>query len=224
MWALNFFDVLMLPGSHKTCPRFTSSLFKPRHKAPMLSPASPRSNSFLNISTPVQVVLVSMLKPKISSSSPTLTTPCSTRPVTTVPRPEIEKTSSTGIKKGLSKSRTGSGTVSSTVCINSKIASRPRVVSLPSAALRADPRMMGVSSSKPYISNNSRISISTNSNNSSSSSSIISHLLRNTTNLGMPTCLANRMCSRVWGMGPSVAATTRIAPSIWAAPVIIFLT
>ena len=33
-----------------------------------------------------------------------------------------------------------------------------------------------------------------------------------------------RMCSFVWGIGPSVAATTRIAPSIWAAPVIIFLT
>lgn len=27
------------------------------------------------------------------------------------------------------------------------------------------------------------------------------------------------MCSRVWGMGPSVADTTKIAPSIWAAPV-----
>ena len=40
---------------------------------------------------------------------------------------------------------------------------------------------------------------------------------------GTPTCRASRMCSRVCGIGPSVAATTRIAPSICAAPVIMFL-
>jgi hypothetical protein len=32
-----------------------------------------------------------------------------------------------------------------------------------------------------------------------------------------------RMCSRVWGMGPSAAETTRMVPSICAAPVIMFL-
>ena len=36
--------------------------------------------------------------------------------------------------------------------------------------------------------------------------------------------LAKRMCSLVWGMGPSAADTTSMAPSIWAAPVIMFLT
>ena len=41
---------------------------------------------------------------------------------------------------------------------------------------------------------------------------------------GTPTCLASWMCSRVWGMTPSAADTTRIAPSIWAAPAIICLT
>ena len=46
----------------------------------------------------------------------------------------------------------------------------------------------------------------------------------NTTRYGTPTWRASRMCSRVWGIGPSVAATTRIAPSIWAAPVTMFLT
>ena len=35
---------------------------------------------------------------------------------------------------------------------------------------------------------------------------------------GTSTWRASRMCSRVWGIGPSVAATTRMAPSIWAAP------
>ena len=33
----------------------------------------------------------------------------------------------------------------------------------------------------------------------------------------MPTCRARRMCSRVCGMGPSVADTTRMAPSICGA-------
>ena len=40
--------------------------------------------------------------PTISISSPTLMMPRSIRPVTTVPRPEIENTSSTGIRNGLS--------------------------------------------------------------------------------------------------------------------------
>ena len=37
---------------------------------------------------------------QISTSSPTLITPASIRPVATVPRPVIENTSSTGIKNG----------------------------------------------------------------------------------------------------------------------------
>ena len=40
---------------------------------------------------------------------------------------------------------------------------------------------------------------------------------------GTPTWRASRMCSRVCGIGPSAAETTRMAPSIWAAPVIMFL-
>ena len=44
-------------------------------------------------------------RPIISTSSPTFTIPRSIRPVTTVPRPEIENTSSTGIKNGLSMTR-----------------------------------------------------------------------------------------------------------------------
>eukprot|EP00967_Tisochrysis_lutea_P016022 scaffold18052_cov28-Tisochrysis_lutea.AAC.5 len=38
------------------------------------------------------------------------------------------------------------------------------------------------------------------------------------------TCFASRTCSRVCGMGPSGAETTRIAPSMHEAPVIMFLT
>ena len=76
----------------------------------MLSPAWPSSSSLRNISTPVQVVFCVALRPTISSSSPVWTTPCSILPVTTVPRPVIENTSSIGIRKGLSRSRWGSGT------------------------------------------------------------------------------------------------------------------
>ncbi len=52
----------------------------------------------------------------------------------------------------------------------------------------------------------------------------MSTLLRNTTSAGTPTWRASRMCSRVCGIGPSAADTTRIAPSICAAPVIMFFT
>ena len=45
-----------------------------------------------------------------------------------------------------------------------------------------------------------------------------------TTIAGTPTWRAKRMCSRVCGIGPSAADTTRIAPSICAAPVIMFFT
>jgi hypothetical protein len=49
------------------------------------------------------------------------------------------------------------------------------------------------------------------------------HLFRKTTIEGNADLAGERMCSRVWGIGPSAAETTRIAPSIWAAPVIMFL-
>ncbi len=74
-----------------------------------MSPACPSSSSLRNISTPVHVVLRVSPSPTISSSSPTLTIPRSIRPVTTVPRPVIVNTSSTGIRNGLSISRFGSG-------------------------------------------------------------------------------------------------------------------
>ena len=41
--------------------------------------------------------------------------------------------------------------------------------------------------------------------------------------VGTLTWRASSTCSRVCGIGPSVADTTRIAPSICAAPVIMFL-
>ena len=48
-------------------------------------------------------------------------------------------------------------------------------------------------------------------------------LVQEHTMAGTSTWRASRTCSRVCGIGPSAADTTRIAPSIWAAPVIMFL-
>ena len=71
-------------------------------------------------------------------------TPRSIRPVTTVPRPVIENTSSTGIRNGFSMSRTGSGMLSSQAAISSTTFS-PHSAS-PSSALSAETRTTGTSS------------------------------------------------------------------------------
>ena len=176
----------MEPGAARTWPRCTSSRPTPRSRAPMLSPASPWSSSLRNISTPVQVVFWVSLMPTISISSPTLITPRSTRPVTTVPRPEMENTSSTGIRNGRSFGRSGSGTYSSTAFISSMMVSLPMLSSRPSSAARAEPLTIGISSpGNSYSERSSRTSISTSS--SSSSSSTWSTLFRNTTRAGTPT-------------------------------------
>ena len=82
--------------------------------------------------------------PTISTVSPVWTMPCSMRPVATVPRPVIEKTSSTGMRNGLSRSRTGSGMYWSSVSASSMIFAFAS--SSPSSALVADPMMNGMSS------------------------------------------------------------------------------
>ncbi len=84
--------------------------------------------------------------PTISSSSPTLTTPRSTRPVTTVPRPEIENTSSIGIRNGWSTARSGVGMYSSTAFISSRIEVSPISGSVPFIAASAEPLTIGMSS------------------------------------------------------------------------------
>ena len=211
----------MLPGLARTCPLSISFLWTPRRRAPMLSPAWASSNSLRNISIPVTTTLrVSSFRPTISTSSDTWRVPASTLPVATVPRPVIENTSSTGMMKFLSVSRSGSGMKLSTASISSMILS-PHGPFGSSRAFRAEPLMIG-QSVKSYSSNCSTISISTNSSNSSSST--MSHLFMNTTMYGTLTWRDRRMCSFVWAITPSVAATTKIAPSIWAAPVIMFLT
>ena len=157
----------------------------------------------------------------ISISSPTFTIPRSTRPVTTVPRPVIVNTSSIGIKNGRSTSRVGSGKNVSTDAINSKIFGVHS--GSPSSAFNADTRTTGVSSpgnsysfrQLPHLELDELQDLL-----------VIDHVATCSTRRqcdGTPTWRANNTCSRVCGIGPSVAATTKIAPSICAAPVIMFL-
>ena len=222
IWALAFVPGFKVPGLQTTAPLAISSLSSPLTRQPTASPAIPDSNDLWNISTPVIVVFWLWPKPTISTSSPTFTSPLSTRPVTTVPLPLILNTSSTGIKKGRSVGLSGIGTYSSTWFINSITFSDHSPFPSSSNAFNALTLIIGVSSpGKPYSVNNSLTSISTNSR--SSSSSITSVLLSATTILGTLTCLASNKCSLVCGIGPSGALTTSMAPSIWAAPVIIFL-
>ena len=61
-----------------------------------------------------------------------------------IERTDIEKTSSTGIRKGLSTSLAGCGIKSSTAFINSKIEFFPISSSFFSTAAKADPLMIGV--------------------------------------------------------------------------------
>src|SRR6266545_183301 len=96
------------------------------------------------------------------------------------------------------------------------MAGSPRSPLSPSSALSADPLTIGISlPGNSYSESSSRTSSSTRS--SSSLSSTMSTLFRKTTMYGTPTWRARRMCSRVCGIGPSAAETTRIAPSIWGA-------
>ncbi|MBV6449780.1 MAG: hypothetical protein MHPDNHAH_00493 [Anaerolineales bacterium] len=119
----------------------------PRNRMPALSPATTSSSSLWNISVPVMTEDFVSRKPTISMGSPFLATPRSTRPVTTVPRPLIENTSSTAIMNGLSISRFGSGMYSSITRSNSLIGSYSgafgSVLAESNAAL-AEPLTIGV--------------------------------------------------------------------------------
>ena len=132
----------------------------------------------------MHVVFAVGLIPTISISSPVCTMPCSTRPVTTVPRPVIVNTSSIGIKNGRSVARSGCGMNVSTAAINPRICSV--AATSPSNAFNAETFTTGTSSpGKSYSFNNSRTSSSTRS--SSSSSSTMSTLFNATTIAGTPT-------------------------------------
>ena len=181
-------------------PLSRSSFSTPLNNKPTLSPACPSSNVLRNISTPVTtVLLISGFNPTISTSSPTFIFPRSILPVPTVPRPEIEKTSSTAIEKGLSISLFGSGINSSIVFINSVIGLHFGQSSFPQPqfiASNALPLIIGVlSPGNLYLVKRSLTSNSTKSK--SSLSSTISTLFKKTTTAGTFTCRAKSICSLV---------------------------
>src|SRR5438105_3411857 len=82
--ALNFVCGVIEPGFAITCPRSMSRRSTPLNSKPTLSPATPSSNSFLNISTPVHTVCRVGRIPTISTCSFTFTRPRSMRPVATI--------------------------------------------------------------------------------------------------------------------------------------------
>ena len=105
--------------------------------------------------------------------------PRSTRPVTTVPRPEIVNTSSTGIRNGLSISRFGSGMNVSHASSSFRTDGSPSSPASPSSAFSALPRTIGVvSPGYWYFDSSSRSSSSTRSSSSASSFAIMSTLFR----------------------------------------------
>ena len=198
------------------------SFSMPRSRQPTLSPAWPWSSSLRNISTPVTTVLLGVAsKPMISTSSPTLITPRSMRPVATVPRPLIENTSSTAIRKGLSMSRTGSGMyaverveqlVDRLLPLRVAVERRQRRAADDRARCRR--RTCTWSAARGLPSRPGRASRRRRPRRTCSGRRRCGC---------KPTWRASSTCSRVCGITLSSARTTRIAPSICAAPVIMFL-
>ena len=159
--------------------------------------------------------------PTISTSSLTLTMPRSMRPVTTVPRPVIVKTSSTGMRNGLSVSRSGVGMDSSTASMSSRIDSphfsspfeRREGRHAHDGDVVAGELVLGEQLAHLELDELEDLLVVDH----------VALVQRDDDATGTPTWRASSTCSLVCGIGPSVAATTRIAPSIWAAPVIMFL-
>src|SRR4029078_8450464 len=84
---LSALDLLAVRATAARGGAVAPSRVVPRRSAPALSPACAVSRVLLNISTPVTPVFaVSGWMPTISTSSPTLTSPCSTPPVVEVTR------------------------------------------------------------------------------------------------------------------------------------------
>ena len=187
----------------------------------MLSPAWPSSRSLRNISTPVQVVFCVALRPTISISSPVWTIPCSTLPVTTVPRPVIENTSSIGIRNGLSRSRSGSGMYSSTAAISSMICSW-RASASPSSAFSAETLTTGVSSPGNSYSVQQLADLELDE---LEELLVVDHvdLVERHHDRGHADLAGEQHVLTGLGHRTVRGATTRIAPSTWAAPVIMFL-
>jgi hypothetical protein len=108
-------------GSAQNLAAFQVVLFNASQQHPTLSPAMPLVQRLVERFDTGDDVVLFGLSPTISTVSPTLHLPRSIRPVPTVPRPLMLKTSSIGIRNGLSISRCGIGTYSSSAFTSSSI-------------------------------------------------------------------------------------------------------
>jgi hypothetical protein len=142
------------------------------------------------------------------------------RPVTTVPRPVIVKTSSIGMRNGLSVVALGLRDV----LVDRVHQLDDRLAPLGVALERLERRDATTGSvvARELVLGEQLADLELDE---LEELLVVDHvaLFSATTMYGTPTWRASSTCSRVCGIGPSVAATTRIAPSIWAAPVIMFL-
>ena len=142
--AANLWCGARLPGRATTWPRRTWWRRTPRSSSAALSPASARSIGLPNVSTPVTTAVSPVPSPTTSTVSPARTVPRSTAPVTTVPRPVIESTFSTGSRNGASVYRAGTGT-----CASTASSSAPMAAAQPGSPARirsADTRITGAAS------------------------------------------------------------------------------
>ena len=129
----------------------TTSTSSPGFTIPVsMRPVATAGPSHVRISSPsththdsVSRVLVRKYSAKLNShgaeSTARIVRKLRTAPVATVPRPWMEKTSSMGMRKGLSSARVGSGMWASTAAISCWMASLPSSGLLSSSAHSAEP-------------------------------------------------------------------------------------
>ncbi len=129
-------------------------------------------------------------------------------PVTTVPNPFMEKARSTGRNAGPSAGRSGTSAASRAISATSAASPSPVV---------ADTGTIGLASRKvPFVA--ARTSCSTSPRQSAPRAGRRSALVSATSPRGTPSSRQMSRCSRVCGMTPSSAATTRTTRSIPPAP------
>lgn len=134
-----------LSGAATTWPRRTASRGTPRSSNATLSPASASDIGLPKVSRPVTTVpCVPDPAPSTCTRSPTRIRPRSTAPVTTVPRPVMVSTFSTGSRNGASVYRSGVGTYVSTASSSASTEAVQR--GSPSSAFSPDTRTTGAAS------------------------------------------------------------------------------
>jgi hypothetical protein len=131
------------------------------------------------------------------------------RPVNTVPRPEIENTSSIGIRNALSKASLWQGNVQvSSASASFMMASSPTGPLSPSHGEFMEPWMMGCRHREIVLRAARALHF-----DQFQQLGVVHHVAENPkTTRCMHAHLAghnNRMCSRVWGIGPSAAEHTK---------------